>query len=111
MIRGERGLGAFLSDGTGFGKSGFAPTGSGKEGDNAISGEDPLPWLSLPALEFVEVAGQPQQLPVKDQLELLRRQMNLALQEGRLELATELRTQLEQTMLENGFEYISDDWQ
>ena len=52
MLKGERGLGAFLSDGSGFKKSGFRPL------DGADMKTDPLPWLKLPELDFVDVAGQ-----------------------------------------------------
>ena len=60
MLEGDQGLGAFLSDGTGFNRSGFRPTSSSK-GKNSSSTEnkDPLPWLKLPQLDFVDVAGQP----------------------------------------------------
>ena len=52
MLEGERGLGAFLSDGRGFKKSGFRTM------DDAGEKNDPLPWLKLPELDFVDVAGQ-----------------------------------------------------
>ena len=60
MLEGDQGLGAFLSDGTGFNKSGYRPSSSSK-GNNSRStvDKDPLPWLKLPQLDFVEVAGQP----------------------------------------------------
>ena len=106
MIGGDRGLGAYLSDGRGFAGSRFSPEGG--SGD-AISGNDPLPWLTLPNLDFVDVAGQVD--PVEVQLELLRRSMNQALQEGDLQQATELRRELEGIMAENGFDYTADEWE
>jgi hypothetical protein len=59
LLSGDRGLGNFLSDGSGFGRSKFQPL-STKDQDRAVS-SDPLPWLKLPKLDFVEVAGQQQQ--------------------------------------------------
>jgi hypothetical protein len=59
LLSGDRGLGNFLSDGSGFGRSKFQPL-STKDQDRAVS-SDPLPWLKLPQLDFVEVAGQQQQ--------------------------------------------------
>lgn len=56
LLSGDRGLGNFLSDGSGFGQSKFQPLTT-KDQDRAVSG-DPLPWLRLPDLDFVEVAGQ-----------------------------------------------------
>ena len=67
LVGGDQGLGAFLSDGSGFNKSGFKPrrrpiTDEREiEGDptKPLGGSDPLPWLKLPELDFVDVAGQP----------------------------------------------------
>jgi hypothetical protein len=57
LLRGERGLGAFLSDGTGYNKSGFQVR---KKAEAALGGRtDPLPWLTLPDLDYVDVAGRP----------------------------------------------------
>ena len=60
QLNGERGLGSFLSDGSGFKRSAFRPrSGSGDMSDGtAPVSSDPLPWLKLPRLDFVEVAGQ-----------------------------------------------------
>lgn len=61
MLKGDQGLSAFLSDGSGFNKSGYRPRSSKEDQrkDGApLSGEDPLPWLKLPELDFVEVKGQ-----------------------------------------------------
>jgi hypothetical protein len=106
MTQGERGLGAYLSDGKGFGGSRFSPAGG--SGD-AVSGEDPLPWLKLPKLDFVEVAGQADSAEM--QLEGLRQKMIRALQEGNVEEATDLRQQLEDIMTANGFDYTPNEWQ
>ena len=106
MIGGDRGLGAYLSDGRGFAGSRFSPKGG--SGD-AVSGNDPLPWLTLPTLDFVEVAGQSD--PVEMQLESLRLKMNRALQEGKVQQAIELRQQLEEIMSANGFDFTAEEWQ
>jgi hypothetical protein len=52
MIQGDQGLGAFLSDGDGFSNSKF------KGLSQKVTKVDPLPWLKLPKLDFVEVIGQ-----------------------------------------------------
>jgi hypothetical protein len=54
MLKGDQGLGAFLSDGKGYGKSQFRPYTKGKDPRK----KDPLPWLKLPKFKYVEVAGQ-----------------------------------------------------
>eukprot|EP00429_Kryptoperidinium_foliaceum_P039094 CAMPEP_0176178424 /NCGR_PEP_ID=MMETSP0120_2-20121206/91422_1 /TAXON_ID=160619 /ORGANISM="Kryptoperidinium foliaceum, Strain CCMP 1326" /LENGTH=59 /DNA_ID=CAMNT_0017516577 /DNA_START=1 /DNA_END=177 /DNA_ORIENTATION=- len=54
MLEGDQGLGAFLKDGSGYNKSGFQNI-QGSKGKSS----DPLPWLKLPQLDFVEVSGQP----------------------------------------------------
>jgi predicted DNA-binding protein (UPF0251 family) len=63
-------LGSYLSDGSGYNKSKFKPilpsngatttttTQKKYNDDRAVQGDDPLPWLRLPNLDFVEVAGQ-----------------------------------------------------
>ncbi|KAL7551481.1 hypothetical protein ACHAWF_014681, partial [Thalassiosira exigua] len=62
MLKGDRGLGAFLSDGSEFSDSAFRPRRGGDRSDTTtdapLSGPDPLPWLKLPQFDFVEVAGQ-----------------------------------------------------
>lgn len=55
LLSGERGLGSYLSDGKGYNKSKFQPLQG--DSDRAVQ-FDPLPWLKLPQLDFVEVAGQ-----------------------------------------------------
>ena len=79
MLTGEQGLSAYLKDGSGYNKSGYQPRRSARatdrrstDGNNKIeedagpTSEDPLPWLKLPALKFVDVAGQQQQQPAFD---------------------------------------------
>ena len=63
MLGGEQGLGAFLSDGSGYNKSGFKPRKKNEE-----EASDPLPWLKLPEFDYVDVAGQPK----KPKLQLLQ---------------------------------------
>jgi hypothetical protein len=60
---GEGGLGAFLRDGRGYSKSAFKLDPS-----NRAASSDPLPWLKLPRLDYVEVAGQEarRQRPVRE---------------------------------------------
>ena len=95
MLDGDQGLGAFLRDGSGYNRSGYRPNTSG---DNDSSSNDPLPWLKLPKLDFVEVAGQEEQGPspeqqllaeqeeqerVYEELDRLRQELNQELQSVR----------------------------
>ena len=72
LISGDQGLGSYLSDGSGYNKSKFKTIQRRKsnvdnnndstiKNDRAVQGDDPLPWLRLPNLDFVEVVGQPKQ--------------------------------------------------
>ena len=54
MLKGDQGLGAFLEDGSGYNKSGFKQQSVKQQDDT----KDPLPWLKLPQLDYVDVAGQ-----------------------------------------------------
>jgi hypothetical protein len=119
MLEGDRGLAAFLRDGSGYNKSGFQ---SGKK--KSQSSSDPLPWLKLPQLDFVDVAGQ-EKLPkmkqiviledenqeasaaVLEELEQLRLKMNRELQEENTEEARRIRDQLEKLMKEKGIQYTA----
>lgn len=56
MLSGDQGLGAYLKDGRGVGKSSFRPL-SMDDKTRAVA-SDPLPWLKLPKLDYVQVAGQ-----------------------------------------------------
>lgn len=106
MLEGDQGLGAFLKDGSGFNKSGFRRMTTGKE-----KSQDPLPWLKLPQLDFVEVAGQPNrrdEAALMERLENLRLQMNDELDQGNMEQATVIREELEALMNEAGIEYSAD---
>ena len=105
MLKGDQGLGAFLKDGSGYNKSGFR-----QSSPSTIGSEDPLPWLKLPKLDFVEVAGQEskqEELAYK-RLEEIRVDMNEKLQEGKIEEASMIREELELLMKEAGIEYNTD---
>lgn len=102
----EGGLGAYLRDGRGYSKSGFKLSDT----DRAVS-SDPLPWLSLPKLDFVEVAGQEQQQQEEQEklllgrLETLRQTMNDKIKQGNQQEAEQLRIELEQLMEENDVDF------
>jgi hypothetical protein len=107
LLSGDRGLGAFLSDGSGFQKSGFRPVSSG-DGKEAESEADPLPWLKLPKLDFVEVAGQDSSVSeeaVMERLEELRMEMSSLLEQKKFKEASAVRLTLEKLMKVNGVEY------
>mmetsp|Transcript_49406 Transcript_49406/g.73654 ORF Transcript_49406/g.73654 Transcript_49406/m.73654 type:complete len:108 (-) Transcript_49406:20-343(-) len=106
MLEGDQGLSAFLRDGPGYKKSGYMP-GGGNIQKGAVSGDDPLPWLSLPNLDFVDVAGQ--KSDIEKELEALRVDMIDCAEEGRVEEAKQLQEQLETRMKENGFEFSPDE--
>jgi len=99
MLQGDQGLGAFLKDGRGYKGSGFRP------GDRQTE-NDPLPWLSLPKLDFVEVAGQES---VTKQLERLRKDMTTKLEQGQVDEAIVVRNELEALMRANGFEFTANE--
>lgn len=106
LLSGDRGLGAFLSDGSGFSKSGFKPVKDKEEVG------DPLPWLQLPKLDFVEVAGQARESEevVLQRFESLRLEMNDLLEKGQIKEADAVRQRLERLMRDNGVAYeFSDD--
>jgi hypothetical protein len=114
LLNGEQGLSSFLSDGSGFNKSKFKPLRS--DGDRAVQ-SDPLPWLRLPQLDFVEVAGQESRTPdlrgnndaVVAQLEMLRVRMNEQLTAGNVAEANALRQQMETVMGESNVQFLVDD--
>lgn len=117
MLSGEQGLASFLSDGAGFNKSGFKPLRG--DADRAVQ-SDPLPWLRLPDLDFVEVAGQEQlkkeefergqqqQVAAIAELELLRLKMQEQLVLGNIKEADALRQELESAMRESGVQFLED---
>ena len=141
MLEGDQGLGAFLKDGKGYNKSGYRPaTSTRSNGDNNNNNNnnnndddnnDPLPWLKLPRLDFVEVAGQQQSLilgeeveveedepqRVYEELERLRLKLNIELEknsninsnkEEDLLEATRLRKKIERLMKIYGIEYETE---
>jgi hypothetical protein len=121
LIGGEQGLGAYLSDGSGYNKSAFKQRKRSSKG-----GEDPLPWLNLPEFDFVDVAGQTKksttlkQSPIRRQatsaierdpsevlfqLDLLRAQIKMEVELGNLEAAKEVEIRLERLMKEEGYDF------
>jgi hypothetical protein len=120
MLKGDRGLAAFLSDGSGYSNSGFRPRRNGDQSDTdaPLSG-DPLPWLKLPRLDFVEVAGQEtgnnsnglspeEEAKILEQLEDLRGVLRSEIDAGNTEEANRLRRRLEDLMKDSGFHYEAD---
>lgn len=127
MLKGDQGLGAFLSDGSGYKNSSFKSRkgrGSASNSDEGapLSGEDPLPWLRLPKFDFVEVAGQEYETATSNNAELpsensekeakivarlegLADLMKVELKAGNIEEATRLQNQLEKLMAQYGFEF------
>lgn len=94
LASGEQGLGAFLKDGRGYQKSGFIFDQS----DRAVK-SDPLPWLKLPKLDFVEVAGQDEDsAAVIGRLERLREEMNTKIDQGDLKGAKLKQIELQSLM-------------
>ncbi len=117
MLRGDQGLSAFLSDGSGYGKSKFKAR-SGNDGysskDGApLSGGDPLPWLKLPNFRYVDVAGQEAPLSaaagkerqmVATRLEELAKRGKAELEMGEKEQAEETMKEMKALMEKYGFE-------
>ena len=100
MLKGDQGLSAFLSDGKGFQGSKFKPTQSKDKK------EDPLPWLKLPKLDFVEVAGQSvDEAEIIRELELLKERGRIELENGEMEKAQLTRDEMNALMEKYGFEY------
>ncbi|KAL3793876.1 hypothetical protein HJC23_002123 [Cyclotella cryptica] len=119
LLRGDQGLGAFLSDGTGYNKSGFKP----RRKPEQVGETDPLPWLNLPNLDYVDVAGQPKrpkevpaearsfdsnEMDAKEvvlRMEHLRGRMCVLVEEGKLQEAKSIEMELEKIMKEKGYEF------
>ena len=107
MLDGDEGLGAFLRDGSGYNKSGFRP----KNNQPSTKSDDPLPWLKLPQLDFVEVAGQPsrrEEEALMKKLESMRTEMNNLLDQGKVEEARLIQEDLEVWMEESGIQFTAD---
>lgn len=123
MLKGDRGLGAFLSDGSGYSGSAFRPRRGGDRSDTTdkpLSGPDPLPWLKLPQFDFVEVAGQEtsnvrnilspeEEANIMIQLEDLQTVLREEVNAGNTAEANRLRRRLEELMDEYGFQYEVDE--
>lgn len=112
MLKGDQGLSAFLSDGSGYGKSKFKPRSSSSGGDGSgapLSGGDPLPWLKLPKFSYVDVAGQ-ETISAKEREIVAARLEELALrgkeelEMGEKELAEETMNEMKALMEQCGFE-------
>ena len=116
LLKGDQGLGAFLSDGSGYNKSGFKP----KTDKGARGADDPLPWLKLPQFDYVEVAGQPKKSKmsteaqttktsdgeVVSKMEALKDEMKIKVGQGDLEGAKKIEMQLEILMKKEGYEFL-----
>lgn len=107
LLRGESGLGAFLSDGSGYNKSGF------KSQRKMNDMDDPLPWLKLPRFDYVDVAGQPK-LPsmnesskVVSKMEDLKEAVRIKIEEGDLVAAKQVEMELESLMTQEGYEFLN----
>lgn len=122
QLDGDQGLGAFLKDGSGYSKSAFRPI---TNGDRAVSQGDPLPWLKLPILDFVDVAGQGQsnnnkssQTGKNDDADLetitqmlasLRAEINQHVAKGNTAEANAVTKRIEMIMAEKGIFYNVDE--
>ena len=130
LLGGEQGLGAFLSDGSGYNKSGFKPRNSKPNagvGDPSkpLGAGDPLPWLKLPQFDYVDVAGQPKkpkqpkivpnstaksssnEAEVVSRLEVLFAQLKKEVDNDNLIEAKRIELELENIMQEEGFSFSS----
>jgi hypothetical protein len=129
LLGGEQGLGAFLSDGSGFNKSGFKQRRRPRNdygvipGDTTkpLGGPDPLPWLKLPELDFVDVAGQTKKMQqsarekisaiersqsgVILRLDSLREQMKTEVGLGNFDAAKRIEIELERLMKDEGYDF------
>ena len=104
LLKGDRGLGAFLSDGSGFNKSGFKPSKAGDDNDM----EDPMPWLKLPQFDYVDVAGQPKSSidgEVVSQMEEMKEQIKVNIDAGDMVAAKQIEMELESLMQKEGYEF------
>jgi hypothetical protein len=106
----KSGLADFLKDGKGYNKSGFSLSDT----ERAVS-SDPLPWLRLPRLDFVEVAGQERALTEEQilaKLESMRARMSKELADGNISEAERLGKELESVLNEGGIEFkVEKSWE
>ena len=137
MLEGDQGLGNYLSDGTGYNKSKFKARKKPNTIDDSydptkpLGAGDPLPWLKLPELDFVDVAGQekkrqkkvqpnkksvPQRIKDMDKamerdekilarLESLKDRMKAEVAMGDLEAAKKIEDELESIMKKEGYDF------
>ena len=108
MLRGDRGISAFLSDGNDFNNSRFKTIQSSVD----TRKEDPLPWLKLPKLDFVEVAGQENDGSfdtVKQQLDSLKLKLDSELASGQNVKASKTMKELDLLMKKYGFEFEAEN--
>jgi hypothetical protein len=114
LTAGDGGLGAFLRDGRGYSNSAFT-----LDRNNRAVADDPLPWLKLPTFDYVEVAGQEEEVSprerrrrllrpeeeddreVLDRLRGLRDEMERNLGSGDYEEAKRLRLELSGLLSDN----------
>ncbi len=109
MLEGDQGLRAFLSDGKGYNKSNFRPS-STRDIKKSTKQADPLPWLKLPSLDFVEVAGQinNEEAIIVKKLETLKLKLQRQPEEGNEDKAKITTSELNALMDRYGFEYKED---
>ena len=137
MLEGDQGLGNYLSDGTGYNKSKFKARKKPNTIDDSydptkpLGAGDPLPWLKLPELDFIDVAGrekkkqkkvQPNKKSVPEQikdmdkamerdekillkLESLKDRMKAEVAMGDLVAAKRIEDELESIMKKEGYDF------
>ncbi|KAL7507515.1 hypothetical protein ACHAXN_005835 [Cyclotella atomus] len=119
LLKGDRGLGAFLSDGSGYNKSGFRPMNRNNRPSATRDGgrmdKDPLPWLKLPTLDYVDVAGQEtikmngksqeEEVVLLRRMEEMKDQIRFKLEEGEYDAAKKIELELELLMKVEGYEF------
>lgn len=104
LTQGDGGLGSFLQDGRGYSKSGFV-----FNDENRAVSNDPLPWLKLPKLDFVDVAGQEVDVMdseddgrvVLDRLQALEEELESAIGRGDYAAAKILKVEIEKLVSDN----------
>jgi hypothetical protein len=109
LASGDQGLGAYLKDGKGVGRSSFRPLTV--DDDSRAVSSDPLPWLKLPKLDFVEVAGQVDAATdklVHDKLASMHAQVQNRIDHGDYKQAERLKKELDTLMKDAGWEYNNE---